>query len=79
MVRATAELPLPSPLTARPSSNIVSTPTTSGRIAVLQMLLMKQFRRFLVLLLSYLIFFFTNRLSNVCPSTETPLQSRAGV
>ncbi|XP_074483047.1 cilia and flagella-associated protein 47-like isoform X1 [Sebastes fasciatus] len=30
MVKATAELPLPSPLTARPSANIVSIPSNSG-------------------------------------------------
>ncbi|XP_071320696.1 cilia- and flagella-associated protein 47-like isoform X2 [Trachinotus anak] len=30
MVKATAELPLPSPLTARPSSNIISIPNDSG-------------------------------------------------
>lgn len=41
MLKATAELPLPSPLTARPSSNIVSIPNDSGKEIVSQMLLIK--------------------------------------
>ncbi|XP_033472251.2 cilia- and flagella-associated protein 47-like [Epinephelus lanceolatus] len=38
MVKATAELPLPSPLTARPSSNIVSIPSNSDPVVCVSVL-----------------------------------------
>lgn len=47
IIKATGELPLPSsPLTGRPSENIVSVPNDTGRTSVPEILIIEKFMEF---------------------------------